>query len=236
MKLTSLFNPATPLQSYKKGFLSYGSFIQKTNNCSKCQLFNLSEYIENTICKPCRIKNDINHTFDMISFDNDNIFEHSKKVSYLSFMLGKKLKLNRDILLNIKLAGLYHDIGKTRIPDQIINKPSHLNMDEWAIMKSHSSLGYEILKSDSHLSKIAEYVKYHHERVDGHGYPNGLVGNQIPLISRIISIVDAYDAMTSDRPYRKALTKDEAIEELIANAGTQFDQEILNVFINNVLN
>ncbi len=104
------------------------------------------------------------------------------------------------------------------------------------IIKTHSKWGYEILKQNKHLIDLAEYVLYHHERWDGNGYPKGLFGEEIPLISRIIAVADTYDAMTNDRPYRKALNKDVAVEELKKNAGTQFDPIIVDVFINKVCN
>lgn len=236
MKFSSIIRPELPLRSFSDTLLSYGNVIQKTNDCSKCQLFGLSSQIDEMICKPCRLQQSIQANKHNVALNPGDIYEHSQKVSYLSYLLGKKLDLDSDALSDLKLASLYHDIGKTKIPGYIINKPGSLSASEWQIMKSHSYLGYKILNKDNDLKKIATYVKHHHERIDGQGYPSGLKGNDIPLISRIISVVDAYDAMTSDRPYRQALSKKEAIAELLLNAGTQFDQNIVNVFINNVLN
>lgn len=235
LKFSSIINPELPLRSFSDTILSYGNLIAKNNDCSKCQLFGLSDQIDEMICKPCRLQQSIQASKDVVDLNHGDIYEHSQKVSYLSFLLGKKLGLNPNELDDLKLASLYHDIGKTKIPGYIINKAGKLSSGEWRIMKSHAYLGYKILCKDNELKRIALYVKHHHERIDGQGYPNGLKGDEIPLISRIISVVDAYDAMTSDRPYRQALAKKEAITELLLNANTQFDQNIVKVFINNVL-
>lgn len=173
---------------------------------------------------------------DQLDFSKDTpIFDHSKHVSNLCYLVGKKLRLNKSDLKDLRLAGLYHDIGKSKIPSSIINKPGPLTKEEWVIMKKHTLHGYEILNNTKEFSKIAKYAKYHHERIDGKGYPEGLKGDEIPLISRIITVVDAYEAMISDRPYRSALSKEQAIEELKKHAGTQFDKNIVEVFINKVL-
>ena len=236
LKFSSILKPDMPLRSFSDSVLSYGNLIQKSNDCSKCQLFGLSDQIDEMICKPCRMQQAIQASNQVIDINQGDIYEHSQKVSYLSFILGKKLGLDEEDLKDLKLSALYHDIGKTKIPGYIINKPRKLNAAEWNIMKTHAYLGYEILNKDRKLRKIALYVKHHHERIDGKGYPDGLKGEEIPLISRIIAVVDAYDAMTSDRPYRDALSQNDAIEELIYNAGTQFDKYIVKIFINNVLN
>jgi len=173
---------------------------------------------------------------DQLNHSKDkHIFNHSKHVSNMCCLVGKELQLSKSELKELRLAGLYHDIGKSKIPKEIINKPGPLTKEEWFIMKKHTLLGYEILSKIEDFIKIAEYAKYHHERIDGKGYPEGLKGDEIPLISRIITVVDAYEAMMSDRPYRSALNKDEAIRELIKHSGTQFDKNIVKVFIDKVL-
>jgi len=128
-----------------------------------------------------------------------------------------------------------HDIGKITIPDKILYKPGKLNPEEWDIMRKHTINGYNILKSADKYSRLAEYALTHHERIDGKGYPNGLKGDEIPLFSRIIHVADAYEAMTSDRIYRKALKKEEAIKELKRFSGTQFDSDLVDLFVNRVL-
>ena len=122
--------------------------------------------------------------------------------------------------------GLLHDVGKIGIDEMIFNKEGFLTEKEFGEIEKHPEIGYRILSSVNELSEIADYVLAHHERWDGKGYPRGLVANEIPYLSRIISIIDSYDAMTSDRSYRKARNKEFAIREFIDNAGTQFDPEL----------
>jgi diguanylate cyclase (GGDEF)-like protein/PAS domain S-box-containing protein len=161
--------------------------------------------------------------------------KHSSRVSDYCNEMGVALNYSHQKLLEIKLAGMLHDIGKISIPDAIIRKPGKLNDEEWAIMKSHTVVGYEILSAADQYSDLAKYARSHHERYDGKGYPDGLTGDQIPEIARIICIVDAYEAMTSDRVYRKALGSEEAITELRKWSGTQFDPELVKVFLEKVL-
>lgn len=124
-----------------------------------------------------------------------------------------------------------HDIGKIGIPLEILNKPTSLNNAEWDVMKSHAVKGYEIACASPELQGVAELILHHHESWDGTGYPHGLKGKRIPLLSRIISVVDAYDAMTHDRPYRKAMTSMEARQELQRCSGQQFDPELVEAFL-----
>ena len=160
---------------------------------------------------------------------------HSKRVSEYSYQLAKALNLPDKNTDEMKLAGLLHDIGKVAIQDRIVNKIGKLTEDEYIQMKMHSEKGYRILSSIDNLSEIAVFIRHHHERYDGKGYPSGLKGSEIPLNSRIIMIADSYDAMISERPYKKALTKEEAITELRNHSGTQFDATIVEVFINQVI-
>jgi diguanylate cyclase (GGDEF)-like protein/PAS domain S-box-containing protein len=159
---------------------------------------------------------------------------HSNRVSEYCKMMGEKLDLSEDQTKELEFAGLMHDIGKITIPDRILDKPGKLTNEEWVIMKTHTINGYHILRSADKYSKLAEYALTHHERWDGKGYPNGLREEEIPLFSRVISICDAYEAMTADRPYRKALDYKVAIAELNRCAGTQFDKELVAIFINAV--
>jgi HD-GYP domain-containing protein (c-di-GMP phosphodiesterase class II) len=129
---------------------------------------------------------------------------------------------------------MLHDIGKIGIDNSILNKPGKLSKNEWEIMKKHSEIGYRIAMSSPELEPIAEYILAHHERWDGNGYPQGLKGEEIPLLSRILAVVDSYDAMTEDRVYRKAMTHQAAIEEIKKNAGTQFDPNIAQIFIDSL--
>lgn len=137
-----------------------------------------------------------------------------------------------DMMLDeLELLSVLHDIGKIAIKDEILNKPSALNEVEWLEMKRHSEIGYHIAKSAPELSQIAEYILCHHEKWDGTGYPRGLKGTDIPLFSRILAVADAFDAMTSDRPYRKAMNTEEARHEIIKNTGSQFDPEVVRHFL-----
>ena len=128
-----------------------------------------------------------------------------------------------------------HDIGKMGIDESILNKPERLNDDERKEIRRHPEIGYRILSSSNDFSEIAEYVLKHHERLDGKGYPGGFKGKDISMQSRIIAIADAFDAMTSDRPYRKGLRLEDAVAELRRCSGTQFDTELTEMFINMVL-
>jgi len=162
-------------------------------------------------------------------YDEERI--HSEKVSQLCKTMGKALGIKDENLKELEMAGMYHDIGKISIPDVILNKPSKLTAEEYEFIKSHTESGYQILRAADEYTNLAEYALSHHERWDGKGYPKGLKEDTIPLYSRIIAVADAYEAMTSDRVYRKKMTKDQAIEELITHAGTQFDPYLVPVFI-----
>lgn len=160
---------------------------------------------------------------------------HSNNVSKLALEFSQKLGLERDRQLQIYWAALIHDMGKIVIPSSILNKPSRLTPEEFSEIKKHPIYAYDVLKSIDNMEDIAEYIKYHHERIDGKGYPEGLKGKEIPLESRIISICDSFDAMTSERSYKKAFTKEQAIKELINNKGIQFDEKLVDSFVKLVL-
>lgn len=162
--------------------------------------------------------------------------EHAERLALLSKKLGKALGLDNDAINELELLATLHDIGKITISDSVLKKPDKLTEDDWVEMKKHPEVGYRISNASQELKHISEYILSHHERWDGKGYPQGLSGKNIPLLSRILAIVDSYDAMTEDRVYRKAMTKDEAIKEIINNAGTQFDPEIARIFVDEVLN
>ena len=161
--------------------------------------------------------------------------KHAERLAELSTRTGRMLNLMEKDLGELQLLGMLHDIGKIGIDDKILNKPGKLTEEEWIVMKKHPEIGYRIARASHKLSRIADYILSHHERWDGMGYPRGLKGEDIPLLSRILSVADAYDAMTEDRIYRKALSKEEAIEEIRRNSGSQFDPIIANIFIESVL-
>lgn len=155
--------------------------------------------------------------------------EHAERIAALSKTIGEKLALPQKSLDELDLLSMLHDIGKAGIDDSVLNKPGKLNDEEWAIMKKHPEIGYRIAMAIPDLEHIAEYILYHHERWDGKGYPQGLQGEDIPLLSRILAVTDAYDAMIEDRVYRKAMTKEEALAEIKRNSGTQFDPRIVEI-------
>lgn len=156
---------------------------------------------------------------------------HSNRVAQCSVAIAKRLGMDEEEIKNINYMALLHDIGKIGVPDNILNKPFSLSEDEYAIMKNHPTKGYEILKNFSTIPHLHYGILYHHERYDGKGYPVGVKGDEIPYQARIIAIADTYDAMTSDRAYRKALPLDVVIEEFIENKGIQFDPQLVDVFL-----
>jgi len=156
---------------------------------------------------------------------------HSERVTRYSLKLAELLNIKDEKkLANLKTAALLHDIGKIGIPDKILRKPAKLNNEEWKIMQQHSVLGYNLLKNIKKLKEPAIIVLHHHEHYDGSGYPSGLKGDDIPLGSRIFSVADTLDAMTSDRPYRKASSFDKVAEELKRFKNKQFDPKVVEAF------
>jgi len=157
--------------------------------------------------------------------------EHTMRIKELSVELGKRIGLPKEKLDELEILSTLHDIGKIGIPEHILMKPSKLTDEEWCIMKTHSEIGSRIAASTPELAHIAKYILAHHERYDGTGYPNKLMGEEIPLLSRIISIADSYDVMTHKRIYKEAFDKEYVIEELKRCSGTQFDPHLVKEFI-----
>ncbi len=156
---------------------------------------------------------------------------HSDRVSYYCVKIGEALHLSKDMLELLRVAGLFHDVGKMGITDDILFKSEKLSIEEYEEIKKHPLKGVRILSVISMFKDVVPIVKYHHERIDGKGYPEGLKDQEIPLLARIVSVADAFDAMMSDRRYRSKLQLDTAIHQLQEGAGTQFDQKIVSCFI-----
>ena len=156
---------------------------------------------------------------------------HVQRTQKMGETLARRIGFNDAQIADLKLLCLLHDIGKVGIPLEILNKPGKLNTREWEVMKTHAEKGYQIAMSSDELRSIAPMIRSHHERWDGKGYPEGLAGQNIPLLSRMIALVDAYDAMVNDRAYRKGLEPEQAQEEIRKNAGTQFDPVLVEEFL-----
>ena len=156
---------------------------------------------------------------------------HTKRVTTYSLAIGEQLNLEPDEMRLLKLAAILHDIGKIGVEDRILRKTDKLNEEEYDQMKQHTVMGAEIIGHIKQLHGIIPGLKYHHEKLDGKGYPEGLANGYIPLIAKIVAVADTFDAMTSDRPYRKAMLREEAFHELQRCCGTQFDKGLVDAFI-----
>lgn len=156
---------------------------------------------------------------------------HSARVSHLSLLIGKEMGLNEQELEDLEIACLFHDVGKIKTPDSILLKRGQLTPDEYQEMMRHVEYGASILSRAPSLVKYIPSTRHHHEWYNGKGYPDGLVGDDIPLFAAIIAVGDAFDAMTSDRPYRKALPEEKALREIGRMAGTQFRPDLANLFL-----
>ena len=156
---------------------------------------------------------------------------HARRVARMAAAVAKHMGLGEEQVLEIEYAAALHDIGKIGVADSILRKAAPLDDNEWKEMRRHSELGYEILKGIDFLRDAAQIVWAHHERCDGTGYPRGLAGEEIPLGARVFCVVDAYDAMTSRRPYRQAMSREQACMEIARNAGTQFDPLVVAAFL-----
>jgi len=167
----------------------------------------------------------------MLFEKNNREMLHSSRVSEICENLAIRMNFDPEVIKRIKITGMLHDIGKIGIDEKILNKPGKLDEREWGEIKKHCEIGHRILSASNEFITHAEDVLKHHERMDGQGYPNGMKGEEITIVAKIISIADTYDALTSDRTYRKALSEDEALNEIIACSGVQFDPIIVNIFV-----
>ena len=206
---------------HESGILNVDHVFQEADN----------NMYQNKLLKTSSTKNNLVKTLMKALEAKDYITEgHADRMDMLATVIGHELKLPQNSIDRIQLLTKFHDIGKVGIPDSILKKPGALTPDEWKVMCTHCSIGERIANESTELKDIAHLILKHQERWDGKGYPLGLAGEDIPLECRILAIVDTFDAMTNDRPYRKALPMHVAIEEILNHAGTQFDPELVQVF------
>jgi putative nucleotidyltransferase with HDIG domain len=156
---------------------------------------------------------------------------HSKRVTELTVKLARSFGLSEPELVQVRWGALLHDIGKMGVPDNILHKPGPLTDVEWVAMKRHPAFAYDLLSPIRYLRLALDIPHYHHEKWDSTGYPDGLKGVQIPLVARIFAVVDVWDALNSDRPYRPAWTEGKVREHIRASSGTHFDPQVVTVFL-----
>jgi HD-GYP domain-containing protein (c-di-GMP phosphodiesterase class II) len=156
---------------------------------------------------------------------------HSTRLAEWALHVGGELGLDESALADLEVAALLHDIGKIGIPDSILRKPAKLTDDEYSLMKKHPEYGWAVLRNVPGMERASLMILHHHESYDGAGYPAGLKGDEIPTGSRIVSVIDSFDAMVSSRPYRTGLPFEEAIERLVRDMGKQFDPDVVNGFL-----
>ncbi len=223
----SLRNQA--VQNIKNTFV----FVTKPNTSrmeKKRSFTNISDIVDEVIDDILKSKDMIINMIDLKVFD-DYTFYHSVNVAVLSLVVGIALKLPRPSLHNLGLSAILHDIGKVFVPKNILNKKEKLTDSEWKILQDHSLNGYDYLKDEYEVNqKCYEAVLHHHERWNGQGYPQQIRGKKISLFARIIAIADVYDALISDRAYRKGYSPFEAMEYIMGGGGTMFDTELVKIF------
>ncbi len=196
-------------------------------------LFALDGEKEKAVCGfgvDCMVQELAEALASAIDAKDGNTYGHSHRVGELAMALGSQLRLETAQLAELQVAAHLHDVGKIGIPDAILNKPARLTAEEMAVVQRHPVIGWQILRRISSFHQVARIVRHHHERFDGTGYPDGLSGEDIPLASRLIAVADSYDAMTSVRSYRKAVSFKEAWQELCRCSGSQFDPEAVKAF------
>jgi hypothetical protein len=167
---------------------------------------------------------------DVVESRDPYTADHSRRVAEYAVSLGRGIGLGERELHSLELAGRLHDLGKIGVDNSVLFKPGLLTPDEYEVMQQHPELSGRILQPFDFARRETQYIHLHHERIDGEGYPYGLLGEEIPLAARILSIADAFDAMTTDRPYREGMSRERALEILRENAGTQFDAQLVEAF------
>ncbi len=207
---------------HKKGFVNTEFIFQEADN----------NMYQNKLLKKESIRSTFVKAFMKALEVKDFVSEgHVSRMEHLAVVMGKDLKLHQDQMDRLVLLTKFHDIGKIGIPDAILKKPAALDDTEWKVMKTHTSIGERIALEAAEIRDIAHLILKHHERWDGQGYPLGIAGQEIPIECRILSIVDTFDAMTNDRPYRNAMSVEDSRREIQKCSGTQFDPDLVDVFM-----
>lgn len=208
---------------------------QKTdNNTSLFQVIHEAEewMYRNKLLERKSYRNALMNTLVAALYENSmETQEHADRLKNHCLAMGMELNLSIKELDQIELLTMLHDVGKVGISERILQKPGPLIPEEWEQIKKHPEIGFRIAQHIPELVQVSEYILSHHERWDGKGYPQGLKGSKIPLLARMLAVADAYDAMTNDRTYRKAMSREEAIQEIIRNSGTQFDPQMVQIFL-----
>jgi diguanylate cyclase (GGDEF)-like protein len=233
---------AAHLAEHGDGFsirASHGSVLLPTETTDPAEALRLADrrmYSEKNLARTSAGRQTTDVLLKVLAERSPDLGTHMKDVTDLCRTVARQLALPAHELTPLLQAASLHDVGKSAIPDTILNKPGQLTEDEWAFMHSHTLVGERILGAAPSLAEAARVVRSSHEHFDGRGYPDGLAGDEIPLGARIIAICDAFDAMVSDRPYRKAMSSAAAIAEIVRCAGTQFDPAIVDAFYQSQLN
>ncbi|MDI6786434.1 MAG: HD domain-containing protein [bacterium] len=173
---------------------------------------------------------------EIIGAKDEYIKRHSANVGEYAAIIAKKIGFSEEEIEFIRIAGNLHDLGKIGVKDDILNKPGELTEEEYRHVKKHPIISANILAEIKEYSSVVNSIQYHHEKFDGKGYPEGLKGKNIPIGARILAVADAYDDLSSDRPYHKAYKKEKIIAELICNKGKQFDPEVVDIFVRIIKN
>lgn len=221
-------------KEYSKVEKSLDNIFLKAKNEGQIDTDEIVEEIQGFV-NEVALERDILTQMRMLRQKDDYTFNHSLGVSILAITLGKWLNYSKEKLLDLAITGLFHDIGKLRIPDAIVKKPGKLSLEECNLMKQHSYFGYEMLfKTGKFNDNILQGVLYHHEKVDGSGYPNGFLGEEIPEYAKIIAVCDIYHALTSDRVYKDKDSPLRTADYLRQESFKSLDPYITQVFLNNI--
>lgn len=214
--------------------ISLGRSCKKTNKDNFDDILKEAEdkMYKNKLLSNTAQRSSILLTIKQTLFEKSNESEeHGKRLAKLTRKIGEEFDLSTDQHNDLEMLSSLHDIGMIAVDNSIIEKTEKLTKEEWELIKTHPEVGYRIASAIPELRDIAECILSHHERWDGKGYPRSLKKTEITLLARIFSVVDAYDAMTHDRPYKKKMTHEEALEEIKENSGTQFDPEVVEKFL-----